>query len=188
VIIDDFSDDDTGWARFSSDRTMRYRLARSLTGDPLSVVNQRWANLERSSTFSPAKRCVFLMLNPSKADAFKLDPTVQRCMSFALREGAELLEVVNLFALRSTDPDELYKYAHGSRGDDATNDREIIDACDDAHRVVIAWGKHGALGGRSARVLELLGSRELHYLKRNKDGSPVHPLYQPTARPFEVWT
>lgn len=57
------------------------------------------------------KKCVFIMLNPSIADANIDDPTVRRCVSFAEREGCTDLSVVNLFALRSTDPDELLNEA-----------------------------------------------------------------------------
>lgn len=49
-----------------------------------------------------------VMLNPSTADEAQNDPTVERCERRALRLGFGQLEVVNLFALRSTDPSALY--------------------------------------------------------------------------------
>ncbi len=53
-------------ATFDHSRTYRYALER------------RW------SETAPA---VFVMLNPSTADAFADDPTIRRCLAFARREG-----------------------------------------------------------------------------------------------------
>jgi hypothetical protein len=42
--------------------------------------------LERK--WGPGTPQVFVMLNPSTADASEDDPTIRRCMGFARREGA----------------------------------------------------------------------------------------------------
>lgn len=44
---------------------------------------------------------VFVMLNPSTADASQDDPTIRRCLGFADREGYGAILVVNLYALRA---------------------------------------------------------------------------------------
>src|SRR5262245_38806703 len=114
MMIDQFSEDGTGWARFSDDMTMRYRLARSLDGDPVTVASDgcvEWNH--KGPPKGVAVRCVFLMLNPSTADACELDPTVNECRKRALKLGAGVLEVVNLFALRSPYPSDLKKCAAG---------------------------------------------------------------------------
>ena len=130
-MIDDFNADRTGWARFSDDRAMRYRLARSLTGRPIQVDRDEvfWADDESKRDpwdIPRPTRVTFLMLNPSTADAFELDPTIKRCRRRALAMGAEVLEVVNLFAFRSPYPEDLRLRARGFRGDDEDNNTQIL--------------------------------------------------------------
>ena len=173
-VIDSYTEDHTGWAQFSEDMTLRFRLARSFTGEPIETI-PRWMI------------AVFVMLNPSTADAFVLDPTVRRCVRFAKAWGASALEVVNLFALRATDPARLYLVRshaqvmspHQIPPEDVVNDRAIMAACDGAHRVVAAWGTHGGFQNRGDAVRRKLHDRgvKLCHLGLNKDGSPKHPLY-----------
>lgn len=181
-MIDQYNDDGTGWARFSDDMTMRYRLARSLTGRALPL---RYAftgvpveNDMLTGGGRTAEHVVFLMLNPSTADAFKHDPTVGECIKRARAIGADVLEVVNLFALRSPHPADLKKCAAGYRGDDELNNRAIVEACTGAECVIAAWGNHGALGGRDQIVRKLLADRgiELHHLGLTDGFFPKHPL------------
>lgn len=123
------------------------------------------------------------MLNPSTADHLRDDRTIARCRGFAAAEGRPLL-VCNLFALRATDPVVLKAHA-GPEGPD--NDAAILLAFDLAHRIIAAWGNHGAHRGRDGAVLDLARSagRPLHALRLTGAGHPSHPLYLPaTARPF----
>lgn len=171
-MIDEYSLDRTGWARFSNDRRMRYRLARSLTDTPITITDGH---------VDCARGVTFVMLNPSTADAFTLDPTVRRCLGFARAWGADVLQVVNLFALRATDPRELY-VPDADIGDGHVNDGEILAALlgSGVATAVGAWGAHGALRDRGRRVLALLQRRfrvPLQHLGLTKRGHPRHPLY-----------
>lgn len=128
--------------------------------------------------FAPTTRVVFLMLNPSTADAFDDDPTIRECCKRAAGLGAGILEVVNLFALRSAYPQDLKKHAHGYRGDDLINNQQIMDACAGATMVIAAWGNEGILDHRDKFVRNLLKmwNVDLYHLGTTKDGHPKHPL------------
>ena len=121
-------------------------------------------------------KIVFIMLNPSKADASMDDPTLRRCISFAKSWDYGSLIVVNLFAYRSSSPLELRQV------DDPVgkqNDRYLKKAIKLADRVVVAWGNNGKLMQRDRLVLELLSKLNIqpHCLGITKSGYPHHPLY-----------
>jgi hypothetical protein len=167
TLVDTYNDDRTGRAVFSEDMEMRFLLERSLPGfGPLGM-----------SSLSD-RRVVFLMLNPSDADAFKPDPTVTECVIRAIALGGEVLQVVNLFAFRSPYPSDLLKRAAGMRGNDADNNAMILHACIGASIVVAAWGNNGAIAGRDVIVLRMLADAgvELHHLGMTNSGHPKHPL------------
>lgn len=195
-MIDERKPDGTGWAQFSDDRKHRYRLARALNeparhtlGGQTCACNECAARIR--GDWRPV-RAVFVLLNPSTADAFKPDPTVTRCMEFARRMNADVVEVVNLFSIRSSVPAVLYEgarvaagqcgdYSHVWRsgvGADGVNDVEILDACHSATRVIAAWGNHGVLADRDSEVMELLvgAGVKLESLRILPNGNPSHPL------------
>lgn len=126
--------------------------------------------------------CTFVMLNPSTADARADDPTIRRCMNFARREGCDGLRVLNLFALRATDPRQLRRVADpiGPRND------ETLAAffAEDDGPLIAAWGAHGQLYGRSLQVRRMTDRPFLH-LGLTQAGEPMHPLYRPSQAPLE---
>src|SRR5919198_2795389 len=95
----------------------------------------------------------FLMLNPSTADEFKLDPSCTRARLYAQRWGFGALIVTNLFGWRATDPEEMKAVRDPVGGG---NDRAIVRAARESAIVVCAWGNHGAHMGRSEAVRGLL--------------------------------
>jgi hypothetical protein len=128
----------------------------------------------------------FIMLNPSTADAHQNDPTITRCMSFARRWGFGSLEVVNLFAYRSTDP-RLLSVVDDPVGPE--NDAYILNAIRRTELVVLAWGTKGVLRQRDQEVLDLISDYELYALEISKRGHPKHPLYlrsEVSPTPFQV--
>ena len=158
-------------AILSDCRTYRYRLTRDL------------------GVMGDGAIC-FVMLNPSTADETADDPTIRRCMGYGRTLGAARLEVVNLFAYRSTSPDALY----GMSKDMAIgpeNDRHIAEACNASRIVVCAWGNHGSLFGRANEVLRVIraqqGAKPMALKINRKSGQPAHPLYlKSDALPVEI--
>jgi len=144
-----------GWATFDETGVYRYTLHR------------RWA--------PGGRRVCFCLLNPSTADEFVLDPTLTRCLGYARAWGFSAMEIVNIFALRSTDPSALRRHADPVG---AGNDRAIRRAVRRAELVVAGWGAHGALHARSAAVERLLLALcEPVCLGVTGAGHPRHPLY-----------
>jgi hypothetical protein len=157
---------EAGAAWFSRDRGYRYLLTR------------RWGD--------PAPWMTWIMLNPSTADASADDPTIRRCTAFARREGCGGMDVVNLFALRATDPAAL------SASDDPVgpdNDLFVAQHAAQATFAVAAWGVHGALRGRGAHVARLLADAGVRLLcfGTTKGGDPRHPLYVRSEAPLVLW-
>ncbi len=123
----------------------------------------------------------FVMLNPSTADAFKVDPTVNRCIDFAVRWGHGSLRVVNLFSLRATDPAVMLCTANpvDPAGANGLNDYAIRAMTQEA-RVIVAWGVHGGHRDRDLVVRSsALSGHTVECLGTTKDGHPRHPLYVP---------
>jgi len=83
--------------------------------------------------------------------------------------------MINLFALRSTDPKSLYN-ALDPVGPD--NDHHIRFVLESSDIIVAAWGNHGSHLSRDKEVLEIAGG-ELLALSITKAGMPGHPLYLP---------
>ena len=133
--------------------------------------------------------CCFVMLNPSTADATLDDPTIRRCIGYAKSLGCDSLEVVNLFAYRSTDPAILAAMSRAiAVGPE--NDIHILKAISFAQFVLCAWGNHGYLFGRDQEVLKLIrgkGAKPMALKINAKSGQPGHPLYlKADAHPMEM--
>lgn len=177
---------DAASAVISADGLYRYTLGRLL--DPHKTI-----------------RVLYVMLNPSSADALKDDPTIRKCIGFATRKfDAGRLSVVNLYAYRTPYVTEL-RAAY-------ENEVDIVGPDNTAHiqaealvadHIIVAWGAL-ALGGpsvaglgtnasyHSRRVAHLLrlavgDSRPLFCLGKTATGEPRHPLMPRYATKLETW-
>lgn len=170
--------------------------------DPTGIGMRKSAQISACGTFRyglgrdwsvgrPSRWLLFVMLNPSTADADVDDPTIRRCMGFAHAHGFNGLAVVNLYAYRSPSPRAL-RDAGWPIGPE--NDANIAAAASEAHGVCLAWGSFAARTPRAGQVLQILRANlkpgvELQCLDTTGDGHPKHPLYLSSAlrlKPFEV--
>jgi hypothetical protein len=163
---------------------------------------------ERTATISPDGRyrydltrrwadgpfVLWIMLNPSTADASVDDPTIRRCISFSKREGCGGLAVVNLFAFRATNPAELRRVGDPMGPENASTILGWLERPDIAVAVA-AWGawverqssSHTRFLRPNVEYLATVASRPLHCLGRTRGGSPRHPLRLRSDQPLEVW-
>ena len=136
----------------------------------------------------------FIMLNPSTADGQQEDPTLRKCIGFAKLLGFAKLSVVNLFALRATDPDQLEKQKKaGVNIIGPANDTFIFDSALRSDLIICAWGAYDGVDveTREQRVHEMLtntqANRTLMCLGLTKYGKPRHPLYMPYSGKLLNW-
>ncbi len=117
-VLDLVTPGPTGSARLSDDGVYRWDLVRHL-GDGPTVV--------------------WVMCNPSTADALADDATVRRVIGFSRAWGYGCAAVVNLFALRATNPAELLTHSDpiGERNDAALQ----MWVGQDGYLIVAAWGE-----------------------------------------------
>jgi hypothetical protein len=154
---------------------------RSPCGRYRYLLERRWEGSGYTATF--------VMLNPSTADAEVDDPTIRRCMGFARSWDYSRVRVINLYALRATDPRALWQH------DDPVGEHndETLRRIADEHRVtgeplVAAWGAN-ARADRVDRVLQIVRAAEadLSCLGVTNVGAPRHPLYLPRTATPTTW-
>ena len=157
----------TIWAEYSADMKYRY------------FFHQRWAK----GTRSDLDTIVWVLLNPGTGDTDgKPRRTLGKCINWSKQWGYAGLTIVNLFAIRSTDP-KLLKTVRDPIG--RKNDVTIRRVARRASRIVVAWGASGAFQNRGEDVTALL--IDPYCLGVTARGEPRHPLYLPAKtkpRPY----
>jgi len=178
-----------GWADFSPCGAYRYTLGREYS------IEHRLEGVESRPGY-----IVWLMLNPSEAHESHDDPTVHRCFVRSrsmllgyrdnrseIRVGWDSAVVLNLFALRATNP-EVMLAAEDPVG--PMNNPVLREVCSGADFLMIAWGCDGRHRDRDVEVLANLRTqwrveggtpRNIYALGLNDAfgdrPSPCHPLY-----------
>jgi len=136
-----------------------------------------------------APQVTWIMLNPSTADATDDDPTIRRCVRFAIAWGYGGIDVVNLFGLRATNPQQV-KAVPLVEALGPDNWTHVAAATErggwypppghpvEDPIVVAAWGAHGALHDRGHLMRTWLAAAGVPVwcLRTTADGHPVHPL------------
>jgi hypothetical protein len=145
-------------AVFSPDRAYRYLLRRTWQPDTEPML--------------------FLMLNPSTADALTDDQTIRRCVHYARRQGYGGVSVANLCAWRATDPRALVDHPDPV-GPLNWQVLTTLAMRDPGRIIVAAWGVvHPSLRIIADQVADLFLERG-HNLWRlgalTVNGCPRHP-------------
>ena len=115
--------------------------------------------------------CMFVMHNPSTADANVDDPTIRRCMGFAASWGYGGVYIGNLSPYRATNPKDMINVPFSKLLPD-DNHMHINDMFSKCRMHVLAYGNPII---PDLKPFRLGGS--WHYLKLTKEGNPCHPLY-----------
>jgi hypothetical protein len=134
-------------------------------------------------------RLIFIMLNPSIADAYLDDATIRVCMGRARRMDMGGIRVLNLFAYRATYPAELDVVADpiGPENDHYIERHlGMRDFDGDGRRsemMIAAWGDGGLRKGyhreRWREVVSIICGdmgAALYHIGLTKAGQPKHPL------------
>lgn len=143
----------------------------AITGEALVLGEYRYYLTRTWAAEMPY--VVFVGLNPSTADATENDPTIRKCMRYAMGWGFGGIVMLNLFAFRATDPTVMRKAADPVG---PMNDLTLGHWMVDADLVVACWGDYGFERGREFADRHV---GRLAALRVNFSGHPAHPLYLP---------
>lgn len=152
------------WAVISDCGKFRYRLGRDVREDGITYPNPG--------------RVLWVMLNPSTADAECDDNTIRRCISFTRSWGYPEFEVGNLYGFRSTDPAGLLT-ADDPYGPE--NRDHLCQMARGASLIIAAWGRHARKADSEPTADMLSQYQTVWCLGLNKHGGqPAHPLMLPS--------
>jgi hypothetical protein len=131
-------------------------------------------------------RALLVMLNPSTADAMQDDATIRSCVRLLSGHGYGSMEVVNVFAYRATNPDELPKQTNPFGPSNGRTIEAAVHRCD---VVICAWGAYPPAQQHAASILNIARSHRpaTYCFGRTKTGAPKHPLYIKSGTPLEVY-
>ena len=126
--------------------------------------------------WSEERRLAVVGFNPSTADELTDDQTIRRCMGYARREGLGGLLMLNLFALRSTDPKALLEHPDPVGANDGYL-RDTLGNHLGPPIVLAAWGaiKHPLAEERVELVRSIVDPDRLRCIGRTATGAPRHP-------------
>lgn len=122
-----------------------------------------------------------ISMNPSGAAEDVDDPTVNGMVRRAMEHwDVGAYYQLNVMSIRGTYSSDL---ANTSIVNLPENDEWIKRIVANARIVVVSWGNPGHDSGRGAEVEKILRKHcdisKVFCFEKNKNGSPVHPLYQP---------
>jgi hypothetical protein len=143
--------------------------------------------LSRDLAESSNKVLIVCMLNPSTADDANDDPTILSVCRLARNGGFGRVKVLNLFAIRATNPKDIWLHGSPTGQNNWKTWTEILHKLNPEEDVVVlAWGRAPTVHRHRLTFLQnvqkafqCLNDWEgaLMTWINNQDGSPRHPLY-----------
>lgn len=123
---------------------------------------------------------MFVMLNPSTADANQDDATIRRLIGFAERMGCGGFYVGNLYPYRATDPKELIRVGFNvaAREENWQHLREMYAKCS------IKILAHGNSPIEKPNITSNGEERDWYCFGITSSGNPKHPLYLKSDTPL----
>lgn len=167
-------------AQFSKDMLYRYRLILPFIPDEKRT-----------------KRASIILKNPSSADIFRADKTVQTAAKtiYSAFKDVKELEILNIFALRGTLPSDVMDFHN--KGFDIigpNNDENIKIALENSDYLVIAWGGASPINKKiyDKRIEEIFSIinncknnlQTYRKLEKGNDKYPFHACYWPINEKF----
>jgi hypothetical protein len=148
-----------------------------------------WRILNGYADMQWQRRVLWVMLNPSTADANVDDRTIGRCAEFSEAWGYTGFNVCNLYAYRATNPRDL------ETPDDPVgprNYRWLHHTAQESVYIILGWGSNvpacSSFHYSHVRtVLDALGHKPVMCLGTTKSGAPKHPLYVAGSTPPRPW-
>jgi len=164
----------------------RVGICRPPAGSAIISADGRYRyHLSRRFEIGADRIATFIMLNPSTADHLRDDPTIRRCVGFCRRWDCGVLHVVNLFAVRATDPRDIREVADPVGPE---NRKWVCQAAAIGDLVVCGWGTHGSYMDQDLTVLRWIEDCCTPLaLGVTRGGQPRHPLYVPYAAGLEPY-
>lgn len=128
-------------------------------------------------------KITFVLCNPSIADELKIDFTLTKCLNYVVDQNRSekskakygTIEVVNLYALVTPNPKELWPHKNPVGPE---NDEYINQSVKNAKTVVLAWGATPNLKMRATAVLDLINQNRnklYRFASASKNYYPPHP-------------
>jgi hypothetical protein len=117
----------------------------------------------------------FVLFNPSESTELLTDPTVNNCISLALRWHCGGIIIVNLYAKISSISEKLKSKYAASIG--VRNDEFIEIAALESNCIVAAWGQFDGVKARAKAVMKLLEKYEVYRIGNyvGEKREPYHP-------------
>jgi hypothetical protein len=135
---------------------------------------------------------LWVLTNPSKADAKKDDPTVRKCRGFTRAWGYGQFLIVNAYAFRATNPKALLSAEDPFGPDNLATLSAALRLHGDG-LVVLGWGDalpKPLRAETSARILGMTAANGVTpmCLGTTQNGQPRHPLMLAYTTPLEPWS